>query len=344
MRCSRARHCWQGLAVREDAEKRSVISSSYRYSSGYCFACHAMKLATLNALIAAVEDGSLRSAARRVGLSQPALTKTIRELEVELGAQLLQRSSRGVTPTPQGKLLYEHAIKATRELGTAVNTIRQMSGQMVGEVHIGAVPLAVMLLIPETLRTFGQEFPQIRLRVSEELYVEPLHSLRSEEVDVTVGGIPSDLPPGEFTVERLLHTTMVPTVRKDSQWLKAKELRDLQDARWVLTGSNGESGYARLMFEKHGLRPPVVGAVVNSTLALLSLVISSDCIALMPEQIARGALASQYISVIPIREQGIELEVGAIMRSNAVLSPVLRQLTTHLHRAAHHVQKDLPPA
>ena len=61
-------------------------------------------------------------------------------------------------------------------------------------------------------------------------------------------------------------------------------------------------------------------------------------------EIARGALASQYISVIPIREQGIELEVGAIMRSNAVLSPVLRQLTTHLHRAAHHVQKDLPPA
>ena len=100
-----------------------------------------MKLATLNALIAAVEDGSLRSAARRVGLSQPALTKTIRELELELGAELLQRSSRGVTPTAQGRLLYEHALRATRELGSAVTAIRQMNGQMVGEVHIGAVPL-----------------------------------------------------------------------------------------------------------------------------------------------------------------------------------------------------------
>ena len=298
-----------------------------------------MKLATLNALIAAVEDGSLRSAARRVGLSQPALTKTIRELELELGAELLQRSSRGVTPTAQGRLLYEHALRATRELGSAVTAIRQMNGQMVGEVHIGAVPLAVMLLIPETLRTFGQEFPQIRLRVSEELYVEPLHSLRSEEVDVTVGGIPADLPAGEFMVERLLQTTMVPTVRKGSRWLKAKELRDLQDARWVLTGASGESGYAKLLFAQHGLPPPHVGALVNSTLALLSLVVSGDCTALMPEQIARGPLAAAHISIIPIRERGLPLEVGAIMRSNAMLSPVLRQLTAHLHRAAHHVQK-----
>jgi LysR family transcriptional regulator, regulator of abg operon len=75
-----------------------------------------MKLSTLTALIASIEEGSLRGAARRVGVSQPALTKMVRELERELSATLLVRTSKGVVPTAQGKVLYEHALRVTREL------------------------------------------------------------------------------------------------------------------------------------------------------------------------------------------------------------------------------------
>jgi LysR family transcriptional regulator, regulator of abg operon len=114
-----------------------------------------VKLATLKALVAAIEEGSLRAAARRVGVSQPALTKMIRELERELATTLLARSTTGVVATAQGKVLYERACAADRELGQAVDQIRQLGGRMVGDLTIGAVPLAVMLLIPETLRTFG---------------------------------------------------------------------------------------------------------------------------------------------------------------------------------------------
>lgn len=298
-----------------------------------------MKLSTLNALVAAVEEGSLRGAARRVAVSQPAITKMIRELEIELAAPLLLRTSRGVVPTPQGKVLYERAVKAGRELSSAVDEISQMGGRMVGQLHIGAVPLAVMLLIPETLRTFGQAFPEVRLRLSEELYVAQLQRLRAGEVDVTVGGIPDNLATGEFFIEPLISTRMVPTVRTGSPWLKARQLADLQSARWVYTGSNSESGYAKLFFEHQGLVPPRVGAVVNSTLALLSLVASGDYVALMPQQIAVQPLVAQFISVIPIQEQGYPLQLGAILRSDAVVSPVLRQLITHLHRAAHQVER-----
>ena len=190
-----------------------------------------MKLATLSALIAAVEEGSLRAAARRVKTSQPALTKMIRELELELAAPLLLRSSRGVAPTAQGKVLYERSIKAQRELNTALDEIQQIGGRMVGQLHIGAVPLAVMLLIPETLRTFVKEFPDVRLRISEELYVAQLQKLRAGDVDVTIGGIPNDLSSGEFTIEPLMQTTMVPAARKGSRWLKARTLAELQQAR-----------------------------------------------------------------------------------------------------------------
>jgi len=299
-----------------------------------------MKLATLKALVAAVEEGSLRAAARRVGVSQPALTKMIRELEVELSASLLVRTSRGVVPTAQGSVLYQHALKVLKELGAAVDEISQLGGQMRGELNIGAVPLAVMLLIPETLRTFGREFPDIRLRVSEELYIAQLQRLRLGEVDVAVGGIPAGLSSGEFVVEQLMTTSMVVVVRKGSALALATSLQQLSGAKWVYTGVSSDSGYAKMLFESHGLAAPPVGAVVNSTLVLFSLVATGDYVGLMPRQIAVHPLAAEFLAIVPVAEMGLPLAVGAIVRSDAVVSPVLRHFIAHLHRAAHQLSRD----
>ncbi|MES2185730.1 MAG: LysR family transcriptional regulator [Pseudomonadota bacterium] len=298
-----------------------------------------MRLTTIKALVAAIQEGSLRGAASRAGVSQPALSKMVRELELELGAPLLMRTSRGVAPTAQGQVLYEHAVKALRELGAAVSEIRQLDGEMGGEVHIGAVPMAVMLLVPETLRTFSQSYPEVRLRVSEELYVAQLQKLRAGEVDIMLGGVPHDLPPGEFTVEPLARTTMVPTARKGSPWLAAQCLEDLKEARWVYTGASAEEGYARQWFEAHGMAPPRVGAIVNSTLTLLSLVATGDCVALMPRQMAEQEAAKAFISIIEVRERGLELDIGAMVRSDVATTPLIRHLISHLHRSAHQLSK-----
>lgn len=298
-----------------------------------------MKLSTLKALAAAIEEGSLRAAARRLAVSQPALSKMIRELEVELAAPLLMRTSRGVLPTAQGKVLYERSLKASKELGLAVDEISQLGGAMRGELTIGAVPLAVMLLIPETLRTFGREFPDIRLRVSEELYIAQLQRLRSGEVDIAVGGIPAGLSSGEFVIEPLMTTSMVVVVQKGSPRARANSLQQLSAAKWVYTGASADSGYAKLLFEAHGLAPPPVGAVVNSTLALLSLVATGDYVGLMPRQIAQHPLAGQFLAIVPVVEEGLPLAVGAMVRSDSVVSPVVRHFIAHLHRAAHQLTR-----
>lgn len=298
-----------------------------------------MKFGTLRALVAAVDEGSLRNAARRLGVSQPALTKMIRELENELGAKLLVRTTQGVLPTAQGKVLYEHAQNVSRELDTAADRIDQLSGRMTGELSVGAVPLAVMLLIPETLRTFSREFPDIRLRVSEELYFAQLQRLRKGEVDVAVCGMPQGLASGDFVVEALMTTTMVVVVRKGSALADARSLGELAHARWVYTGAHSDEGYAKTLFETNGLPAPPVGAVVNSTLALLSIVGSSDFVGLMPEQIVDHPLATQFLSVVDVAEGGLPLTVAAIVRSDAAVSLAVRHFVAHLHRAAHQVSK-----
>lgn len=298
-----------------------------------------MKLHTLQALVAAVEEGSLRGAAKRLNVSQPALTKAIRDLELELGANLLVRTTQGVIPSAQGMVLHEHALRVTRELTSASDKIKQLSGRMTGQLSVGAVPLAVMLLLPETLRTFGRDFPDMRLRISEELYPHQLQRLRKGEVDVALGGIPQGLPSGEFVVEALLETTMEVVVRKGSAREQACSLQELSSARWVYTGASSEEGYAKLFFESHGLPPPPVGAVVNSTLALLSIVTTGDYVALMPRQIAAHPLARSFLSVVPVRERGLPLTVGAIVRADTATSPAVRHLIAHLHRAAYQANK-----
>jgi len=296
-----------------------------------------MKLHALQALVAAIEEGSLRSAARRVGLSQPALSKLVRELERTLAAPLLERHSQGVRPTPQGQVLFEHALKVTRELAAATDQIQQLSGQMRGELNVAAVPVAMMLLIPETLRTFSRAFTDIRLRVSEELFVEQLQKLRTGQVDLVVGGIPEGLPSGEFITEDLMTTTMVVVARRGSRHARAKRLSELSEASWVYTGTSAQTGYATRLFELHGMSAPPAGAMVNSTLALLALLGSGDLLGLMPEQIIAHPLGQDIVRV-PLEEPGLPLKVGAIIRSGSVVSPAIRQFIAHLHRAAHQLR------
>jgi LysR family transcriptional regulator of abg operon len=295
-----------------------------------------MKLHALQALIAAVEEGSLRSAARRIGLSQPALTKLIRELERELGAPLLLRSTTGVVATAQGQVLYASACTAVRELGGAVAQITQLSGRMVGELSISAVPLVMLLLIPETLRTFSREFPDIQLRLAEELYLGQLTKLRNGEIDLAIGPLPAELPAGEFSTEILMPIEMCVVARKGSIFSQARSLHELTRARWVYTNSSGVKGYSEVLFSKHGLPAPPVGAVVNSTLTLLSVISSSDCLGLMPKPTLSHPLASELLSVVPVQEGSLALTVGAIVKTEALLKPTVRHFMTHLHRAAHH--------
>ena len=77
-----------------------------------------------------------------------------------------------------------------------------------------------------------------------------------------------------------------------------------------------------------------MGAMVNSTLALMALLGSGDLIGLMPEQIVAQPMGQDIVRV-PLEEPGLPLTVGAIIRSGSVVSPAIRQFIAHLHRAAH---------
>ena len=299
-----------------------------------------MKLNALQALVAAIEDGSLRKAGKRLGYTQPALTKMIKDLELELAAPLLVRNTRGVIPTVQGNLLLEHARRVNKEIVQATEQIAKMGGVTHGELNIAAVPVALMLLIPEALRTFVPEFPAIRLRVTEEMYLEQLQPLRSGIVDIAVGGIPNGFANGEFHIEELMATTMVVIARRGSVHARARSLRDLARANWVYTSTATNSGYANALFAQYGLETPPAGTVVNSTLALLALIANADYVGMMPAELMHHPIASEQLEEVRLEQQGLPIKIGAIIRSASSVTPAVRYFIAHLHRAAHHYVYD----
>jgi len=297
-----------------------------------------MRLNALRALVAAIDTGSLRSAARELGISQPAITKLVRELEKEFGTTLLERSTTGVVPTAQGRVLHAGAVAATRQLDEAAQQIQQMSGRMVGEISVGAVPLALLMLIPEAVRTFSAAYPDVVLQLREELYVEQLALLHQRATDVVVGPIPKDMRPGECHIERLMTIDMAVVVRRGNHAAaRATSLEELQRARWVYTSLTGQTGYVRTLFESNGLPAPPPAAIVNSTLGLLSVVSHSDCAGLLPLPIARHASVQPFLSVVPLQQGPLSLEVGAMVRTETMLKPVVRRFVDHLHRASAHL-------
>jgi DNA-binding transcriptional LysR family regulator len=178
----------------------------------------------------------------------------------------------------------------------------------------------------------------MRIRLSEELYLAQLQRLRKGEVDIAIGGVDPTLSPGEFVSDPLVETTMVVVVHRDSPRRQARCLAELADAQWIYTGASGEQGYARTLFAAHGLPAPPLGAVVNSTLALLSVLTAGDFVGLMPAPVAGHPLAAQCLAVVPLREEGLPVTVAAFTRRDTAVAPAVRHFIAHLHRAAHQLQ------
>src|SRR4051812_45815245 len=113
-----------------------------------------MKLHHLRDLLAVADRGSLRAAARELGIAQPAITRSIQELERDLGVALFERKARGVTPTASGEALIRRARSVSNELLRARDEIEQLRGSTHGNVRVALSMVGHMALLPYVLRPF----------------------------------------------------------------------------------------------------------------------------------------------------------------------------------------------
>jgi DNA-binding transcriptional LysR family regulator len=148
-----------------------------------------LRIRQLQLLVEIAEQSSLINAARALNMTQPGATKALKQLEDLFGAALVVRGRRGSELTPVGRGLYEHAKTILATVRTADLEVREQLEGNVGRIRVGVLPVALPVLMPETLRRLQKTYPGIVIRVTTGDSSFLLEMLRTEKIDLLVGRI-----------------------------------------------------------------------------------------------------------------------------------------------------------
>ncbi len=156
------------------------------------------RLAAMETFVRVVETGSFSEAARQLHVGQPAVSKTVAQLESRLGVQLLLRSTRGLTPTEAGESYYERARRAIEEADEAEHAARGAGASLSGRLRVSAAPAFASLHVIPHLGQFLERHPGLDMEVV----------LDDERIDLIEEGIDvalrmGDLPDSALTVRRI---------------------------------------------------------------------------------------------------------------------------------------------
>ena len=308
-----------------------------------------MKLNQLRDIVAVAERGSLRSAARHLGLAQPALTRSIRELEHELGALLFERRASGMVLTPVGTAVVRRASSVRMELERVKDEVEQLKGAGQGTISIGLSTVPHLALLPRVIQPFRKRFPRVRLRISEGLFPTMESSVQDGMIDFYIGPLTDDVTPPELIVERLFENRRIVIGRANHPLAAATSLAELTSADWASTNISLTSE-AELdpVFDRFGLPRPRILVNAETAIGMMMVAAYSDLLAMLPQQWAEVAASTGLIRQIPIREVLLAPTICFVRRARLPLTPAAEHLGDLFRRAAVNHARSLaaesPPA
>lgn len=198
-----------------------------------------MDLKKVRYFVTVVEAGSITGAARRLHLSQPPLSAAIMQLESDLGASLLERRSRGVTPTRAGELLYAHGRRLLDDADRLAREVGARGEGLTGSLRIGCEPLGHWNLVGRATTTFVTAYPDVDLTVVDAPPGDLVRYLRDHELDVAV--VPAVAVPDVtallgtgFRANRALSLPLTLCTARTEQPPEPTPVADLLDRTWIL--------------------------------------------------------------------------------------------------------------
>lgn len=292
-----------------------------------------MKLNQLRDVIAIAKRGSLRAAARDLTLSQPALTRSVHELERELGGPLFERRARGMRLTPMGETFVRRATAILSDVRRAQEEAAQVQGGTGGKVVVSLSFAAHVALLPKALPAFRKRYPQVQLHISAGLLPEIEARLSDGSVDFYVGPQQEQAPSSELVEEKLFDNTRVIVGRIGHPLQKARSLRDLVEAEWATTSvtlkADEELGE---LFEQHKLPAPRLVLQSQSVLTLVVALTNSDLLAMLPEQWMEFPPFADHLSALRVKEIFRAPSIVAVRRRELPLTPAAEFLLDLLRR------------
>ena len=256
-----------------------------------------MELRQLRYFVAIVDHGSLSRAALVLHVAQPALTQQLRQLEDELGAQLLHRSAQGVLCTDAGKVFYEHAQAILKQVADARSAVVQSTTRPSGSVTLG-LPHSISgaLALPLLMATRAS-YPEITLQLTEELSGSLLEQLKSGRINLAV----------LFDDGQMKAFTSAPLIEEDLMFIcRAGSVFDPGGDSVAFADALAQT--LILPAQQQGVRPRIENAAHAASLALAN-VIEINSIAILKSAL----LADMGATLLPAAPLQDQIDSGALV-------------------------------
>ncbi|MDX3906724.1 MAG: LysR family transcriptional regulator [Pigmentiphaga sp.] len=291
----------------------------------------------LNAFLAVVQHGTLGRAAQTLNITQPALSRTIRRLEEQIGAPLFERYATGMVLTPFGQALLPHATLLQREAEQAAEEINALRGLARGTIRVGAVASAVSLVLPIAIGRVLAQWPNLQVHVVEGVGDLLTDALLTHDIDLAIGVSMPDtadicvIPDCEWhDASHIIAATSHP-LRKRTRL----RLEDTLDHKWVLP-PRGTAPFEEVtqLFASRGLPLPDIVVETRSIIALKSMVAHAGFLSWMPQPMYEAERTAGLADTLHLPHVGLQRRLMVFRRTKGILPQPAVKLLDALRQIA----------
>lgn len=296
-----------------------------------------IKLRHLHALLAVAEHGTLVRAADALSITQPAVSKTLAELEAVVGRALLERTPRGVKLTAAGRVLVRHAGHSLRTLREGLDSIAGEQAIDAPVVLIGALPNVAATVLPPALLRFAQQMPHARVTVRTGSNAQLIAALRQGVVDMVVGRLAESSAMQGLSFEHLYAERVLLVVRRGHPLARRRRIGadDLREYRAVLpdVGTRLREAADRF-FLASGIGLPARTIETIDASFGRSYVLQSDAVWCAPQGVVENDLAQGTLASLPVDTRASEGPVGLTRRVDRVPSAAMERIAEEIRTSA----------
>ncbi|MPS29989.1 MAG: LysR family transcriptional regulator [Alcaligenaceae bacterium] len=284
----------------------------------------------LNAFLSVVQHGTLGRAAQTLNITQPALSRTIRRLEDQVGAPLFERYATGMMLTSFGQALLPHATLLQRQAEQATEEINALRGLSRGTIRVGAVASAVSLVLPMAIGRVLAQWPNLQVHIVEGVGDLLTDALLNHDIDLAIGVSMPDttdicvIPDCEWhDISQIIAAATHP-LRKRARL----RLEDTQGHKWVLP-PRGTAPFDELMhqFASRGLPSPDIVVETRSIIAIKSMVAHAGFLSWMPHPMFEAERGAGLVDALSIPGAALQRRLMVFRRTKGILpQPAIKLL------------------
>ncbi|MFZ6765785.1 LysR substrate-binding domain-containing protein [Undibacterium sp. Di26W] len=296
-----------------------------------------LKTRHLVLLVELGRHGSIFHAAEAAHLTQPAASKLLTELEYALGVQLFERLPRGIAPTWYGEIMIRRAGAALAEMDAAHQEVMELLSGLSGCVSIGAVMTPSTNLIPQAVTLLKSRHARLHVAIQVDTSKILIQRLRAGELDMVIGRILDTESAAELNFEPLTDEPHSLIARSKHPLAQRPQLtlEDLAHEAWILPpGGSILRDRLTALFLSHGLDQPTETVETLSLPVITSLLLASDMIVALPEDLIMTYIDSNLLTVLPY-DLGLRMDAyGIVTRKQHRLSPGAQAMLDTLRELA----------